>query len=568
VTNGVPFVYSDGYYYYHTARSIVDHGTFASSEKPEYFDYRGHAIIYYNGKYGEVTTPGGALFLTPGLFISKLFRDPSQTIYNDYFLAFNGHTLLDGIMILLTAMICAVVSWVLMYRVLRKLKFSPRLSVFAVATTYASSYAVWYVFLSPAFTHTYELFCMSLVVWGMLNYLGKKRTKYLAALALGLGMLVLLRPIFAVVAVFIAIWLATEKDWRGIIKLALMGLPFLAIWLIYNYVSYGSLLTSGYTEVRGELFTSNFNAHNVLLSPQRGWFVYSPVFALAAAGLVLMYRKYRRLALFSLATISSIVIIYGFWPAWWGGGTFGQRFLILLVPLGAIGLAYLITTMKKRKLYKPLLVVIMLCVFWSLGITLMYRFTPVGQLRPASDSVGNMSAADRYTPIDMISYQLNLIKDAQGISDYVQHLYKSASGGTSLIAILLGIPDAVLRIDEREAGKLQLVLVAPPIVSQPLPDAIDFYLVNADQSVEQGHIDFIDGKTKYVLNCVQTCQPADPEVTLVRAVDYPKYLPREEYEAIDPDRYEFNLFFARPQNMQVAGPPINLSATDNYFVLP
>src|SRR6185369_14401225 len=146
----------------------------------------------------------------------------------------------------------------------------------------------------------------------------------------------------------------------------------------------------------------------------RGRFIYSPLFFLAIIGLIIFYKRSKFWSLCSLFTIAALVIIYGFWPAWWGGGSYGQRFLIPLMPFGAIGIASLIAKIKNQKLkIKNLIIFIIVgAASWSLMLTIMYRFTPVAELRPRSDSVGRMLSGNRYTPIDIINYQVNLINNA------------------------------------------------------------------------------------------------------------------------------------------------------------
>src|SRR5687768_10956630 len=102
-TNGVPFIYSDGYAAFHTTQAVVEEGSFIYSEKPEYYDYRGHVIdLNLEGEFSVVYPPGAAIFNLPGQFIADLFEGDA-TIYTEYFKATNGHTLAEGFGFLITA---------------------------------------------------------------------------------------------------------------------------------------------------------------------------------------------------------------------------------------------------------------------------------------------------------------------------------------------------------------------------------------------------------------------------------------------------------------------------------
>jgi len=79
----------------------------------------------------------------------------------------------------------------------------------------------------------------------------------------------------------------------------------------------------------------------LLFSPNRGLFIFSPVVLVAFAGLGAAWRMRRTTAAFA-CTVAALVQIaaYSFYSAWWGGHTYGPRYLLdvlpLLVPAGAL----------------------------------------------------------------------------------------------------------------------------------------------------------------------------------------------------------------------------------------
>jgi hypothetical protein len=82
-------------------------------------------------------------------------------------------------------------------------------------------------------------------------------------------------------------------------------------------------------------------ALGLLISPSRGLLIFSPIAIVALAGL----RDARRESSLSLVWIAAGIalqfVAYAFYAVWWGGHTYGPRYLIdLLVPLtifGALG---------------------------------------------------------------------------------------------------------------------------------------------------------------------------------------------------------------------------------------
>jgi hypothetical protein len=488
-------------------------------------------------------------------------------------MAFNGHTFAEGTLVIVTAMLFGLWTIVLLYRTLRLWKFSEKLSMFVTFAVYASSYAIWYVFLSPSFTHTYELFCVTVAMWAMTKYIQSNKLRNLIYVGLAIGMAFLIRPIFAIFGVFFGLYLLWKRDWKGILTMILSGVPFALLWMLYNAVSYGSAFASGYSVVRGENFDfSHFNGLNLLFAFERGWFIYSPIFLLAVIGLIVAWRKRKALVAICLAGIFSMVVIYGFWPAWWGGGSFGQRFMIVVLPFTTLGLAYLIAN-AKGKLWKftwrqIIVAISILCVSWSLMLTLMYRFTPVAELRPKTDVVGKMDSGNRYTPKDIINFQLGLLKQSTGIKDYIQNVYQNGSGGVSIIVVLAGGSNAVLRMDERTAGELTFHLIYPPIGHPKLPELGTGYLVTADNKVYQLDFDLARQSYDYVLKCSDTCVSDDPMVIVKPAAAHPTLLSRESYVALQPERYNFSLYFLRPDKMQIKGNPINLPDGQFDYIIP
>ena len=82
----------------------------------------------------------------------------------------------------------------------------------------------------------------------------------------------------------------------------------------------------------------------LLFSPNRGLIVFSPVVLIAFAGMAAAWRA-RRTTPALACSVAAVVQIaaYSFYSVWWGGHTFGPRYLLdvlpLLVPAGALGAA-------------------------------------------------------------------------------------------------------------------------------------------------------------------------------------------------------------------------------------
>ena len=86
-----------------------------------------------------------------------------------------------------------------------------------------------------------------------------------------------------------------------------------------------------------------------LVSPARGLFVYSPVLLLALSGLVLALRqREERLlsACFAIIVVMHWLVVSRF-PHWWGGHSYGPRFMTDIVPFLAYFVAFNLEALRK-----------------------------------------------------------------------------------------------------------------------------------------------------------------------------------------------------------------------------
>lgn len=138
------------------------------------------------------------------------------------------------------------------------------------------------------------------------------------------------------------------------------ALPCLIVFLgiaLYNWVRFGSPLTSGYRFADGEGFIHpiGIGFAALLISPWRGLFFYNPVLLLSLPGWLRLRREQPRLAWISLSLSLTITLSFASWWSWHGGIGWGPRFLIPALPLFSLCLAPLIKSAKtQRRLWLPI----------------------------------------------------------------------------------------------------------------------------------------------------------------------------------------------------------------------
>lgn len=134
------------------------------------------------------------------------------------------------------------------------------------------------------------------------------------------------------------------KDWRrlGTCMLSL-GLGFLVPALLtaaYNAVRFGHFWQGGYTSTAEGFTTSLWTGlYGLLLSPGKGFFWFSPILLLALPGSVWLWRFKRVVLLLLWGLFGATAVTYALWYMWWGGSTWGPRFLVPLAgPLALLTL--------------------------------------------------------------------------------------------------------------------------------------------------------------------------------------------------------------------------------------
>ena len=103
----------------------------------------------------------------------------------------------------------------------------------------------------------------------------------------------------------------------------------------------------------------------LLVSPGRGLFVYSPIFLFSLVGLALAWRRDGdRLLRWLGAGALLTVLLHSRWMAWWGGWTYGPRYLADLTPIFALALYPLAGAISRPGTIRALFVALLV---WSVG---------------------------------------------------------------------------------------------------------------------------------------------------------------------------------------------------------
>lgn len=129
----------------------------------------------------------------------------------------------------------------------------------------------------------------------------------------------------------------------GVVWWSLGLLPGLGLVAGYNLLRFGTPLATGYAS-ESALFTTPLTEglYGLLLSRDKSLFLYAPPLLLALPGALRLWRRERAVVLLALSLTLAHLLLYAGWGEWAGGGVWGPRFLLPIVPLLlllAVGLA-------------------------------------------------------------------------------------------------------------------------------------------------------------------------------------------------------------------------------------
>jgi hypothetical protein len=231
----------------------------------------------------------------------------------------------------------ALVPW-LFFRLCLGHGASPKVACFA-AISLAVGSMVW-VYARYPFTEIVQVACFT----GFFLELSRlvRRLDRRTALAVGLwaGMLLNSKYIYALCmpGAFLVVVLSHRKSLQPLLRafaFALAGfLPGMVMLLLYNYLRFGSVTKTGYTNVAGVMVENVLiGIWGFLFSPGKSIFLYTPPLVLAAFGLPCFWRAHRLTALLMLATILPVMLFYARFPAWSGDWAWGPRYAVFAVPV-------------------------------------------------------------------------------------------------------------------------------------------------------------------------------------------------------------------------------------------
>jgi len=231
----------------------------------------------------------------------------------------------------------------------------------AISIWWASSLPV-YMYFNPSWSHAHSAFAVALFLWYWHETREQRSTRQWCVLAAIAGLMLNVYYVNAMLLLVLAVeaigqYVAAFRDpehggpstaqllKRHLLFGAVVVLAFLPT-LVTRYIIYGSPFQSGYIPLRNWAWRSPFFL-SVLFSSNHGLFAWTPIAALAVAGLFVFWRRETRVGAPFLAAALGFYLLITCYPDWAGISSYGNRFFVSLTALFILGLSVLLDRLAK-----------------------------------------------------------------------------------------------------------------------------------------------------------------------------------------------------------------------------
>lgn len=239
-----------------------------------------------------------------------------------------------------------VAAWPLLGSVCRGLRL--RHGSIAILAAALGTPLFFYATFQPGKDHALDALLFTAAIYLVYRYFQAGAVERWLPFAIGalFGLSYTVRYFNGAEAVALVLLLAYWRSWRDAIVIgATSAIVCLALFLVPRI--YGVPVFAGGYTADHVLNFAPLNPLRMLFTNHRGYFVWSPVAALAALGYVPLFRRRPEARRFLVAVIAmalAVIASYSLIAFWDGTWAFGQRFYTPLFPVVVIGLAGLLDT--------------------------------------------------------------------------------------------------------------------------------------------------------------------------------------------------------------------------------
>jgi hypothetical protein len=365
------------YYAYLPAAFIYNDLKLEYAAKPEFTGSVWH-LRTEDGTPIIKTTMGLAILYSPFFFIAH-----GLSLTLDGYDA-NGYTIIYSLFLILSNFFYTIIGFVFLRKLLLKY-FNDKITAFVILSVFFSTNLLFYT-LFEVMAHSYLFAFINMLLYYIIEWHNKPKTKYSILIGLLFGIIILTRPTHILLILLFMLYnvysIETLKNkvelfisnWRSLIIMAIFGFLVLSIQFVYwKYIS-GSWLYWSYT---GEsFFWTKPHIVEGLFGFRKGWYLYMPIMLPATIGLFLMKKIDKKWSLvlpFFWMLFTYIILC---WWSWWYGGGFSIRPYIDIYGIMGLGLGAFIKitleSIQSKKIRELIIAILIIFSFYGAFTSFQY----------------------------------------------------------------------------------------------------------------------------------------------------------------------------------------------------
>lgn len=377
----------DAVYYYTSLRSIVIDKDLNFKNEFEYFynqksSFTGNRklpfILAKNPQTKRFPTKypiGSTIFLFPPFFITHIILLLLQGL--GMRIATDGYNIIYQASAAIGSLFYAGFGLLLIYRLGKKI-FNSKIAFLATLAVWLTTPLIYYMTMEPLTSQPLSFFCVSTFIY--IWYTTRNNRKLYQWILLGItgGLMSIVRYQDSLF-LFILIIDSFRKFWPNLFKILLFIIAagsIISIQLCINNYLFGSPFNKGVYEAGFPNLTSPKILYT-LFSFERGLFVWSPILIFALTGLYWFSKKFKFVGSLLLASVLLQVYVVSSWADPSQGDSFGNRILLNLNIIFALGLMqFLENTQSYQKLF---LTIFSLLILINGILAILFIFRIIGQ---------------------------------------------------------------------------------------------------------------------------------------------------------------------------------------------
>jgi hypothetical protein len=355
----------DSVYVIPTSLSIINEHDIELGEYSQLFvrprDYR---ITEVDGNYYNYFPIGTSILILPFVGGIEIYRSYKATERGKPGISF---IIVEKWISAIIAALCAAVIFMIARQCLGILLSYCVFLIFTLGSP------LWSVGSSALWQHGPTMLMLSSSIYLIL--LAEKNEKMSQFVSIPLAFSYLIRPTNSISIIVLSLFVF-YKYRKYFIRYLLWALPIAGFFVAINLNIYGTILPPYYNPERIFNFTHFFSAlAGNLISPSRGLLVYSPILILAVISNLLRIKNGEMKSLDWMA----VVIILAHWlivstfSHWWGGVSYGPRFMSDMIPYFILPTIYLISYLSDQPKVKKILGISLMVTLIAVSTIIQYR---------------------------------------------------------------------------------------------------------------------------------------------------------------------------------------------------